>query len=362
MMKECRTVALSLALSVFCVQWGSCAMPPPEFQTVPRSSVIVRIDGRDITKDRVLREAKVLMVLNMNKHRRTKTDRSDNGTFRHSCESGCQRAINRAVVARYAAEHALTNSSATMKRITRQFERQYGVRSKTLKRWHTLDDLKFMVGKNASLLDDEVNARATYHTVTNYIVSSGPIVVADSEVTNYQQSIVRYNARMAQTNAVIFARATNVWQKIVGKTLTFEQAATNFSEDVYIADGCEWGTFSRDQLTDDPELLAILPTLKVGDVTPPVESDGGLAIVRLDEIMENKNFTFSRVFFRLPMFFDEVSAEEARAQLREQAEKKLLKTELDAVRAKMKIEYPSGTNLFGKGCAPLRITKEDLAD
>lgn len=351
----------AVALLFFGIACSVSGNPPPTFQGLDRRAVIVRIDGKDVTKGDVLREAKVFVTLNMNKKRRTKMQRNENAFFRRWCVEGADLAVNRAVVGRYAREHGLANSTNLLNQVTRQIERRYGVKSKKLKRWHSFNDLKFMLGKNASLLDAEVSARATYQTVTNHIVSANPIIITPEMIAKRISSIERYNQRMAGTNALVYARATNVWRRIVAKELTFEQAATNYSEDVYIADGCEWGTFGSDQLADDPAVLKMLPTLKVGDITPPVESDGGLAIVRLDEILEKK-YTFSRVFFRLPVFFDLETSDQARCRLREDATQALIKRELDATKAMMRIEYPNGTNLFEKGSAPLKITKGDLAD
>jgi len=351
-----------MAMIGMCVGGWSPAAPAPGFQALSRSAVVVKIDGREVTKGEIERQARTVMVLNMNKQRRTKVEKSDISLFRRQCASGSDIVVNRACIAKYAEEHGLTNSVENVTRVTRRIERQFGVRSKKLKRWHNLDDLKYMLGKNAPILDQEVVARASFQTVTNFILTSKPVVVTGESVTNRIKAICRYNERMTATNALIFAQATNVWKRIISKELTFEQAATNYSEDAYLDMGCEWGTFSRDQIADDPSVLAILPNLKVGDITPPLESDGGLGILRLDEIEQDKNFTFSRVFFKLPMFFDVESPEQARAVLLEKAQENLIRNELSATRAKMRIEYPSGTNLFAKGSAPLKVTKEDLAD
>lgn len=352
---------VSLLLSV-CASYLFSATPIPDFQNLAMTSVVVRIDGLDITKRDIVQNAKVLMTLTMNKSRHTKIGSAEQKLFSRQCRLGRQIAENRAIVSRYAQGHSLSNSHERVERIIRQVERQFGVRSKKLKRRHNLGDLKYMLGPNAGRLDAEIMARATYETVTNFILTTFPVIVTDVMISNRIASIVSYNQRMTVTNELVYARATNVWKRILQRELTFEQAATNFSEDVYIDIGCEWGTFSLDQLADDPSVLAILPSLKIGGVTPPLESDGGLAILRLDAIEQGKNYTFSRVFFRLPMFFDQETQEEAAACLKRQMEMDLVRRKLEETRAKMRFEYPCGTNLFANGSALLRITKEDLSD
>ena len=127
---------------------------------------------------------------------------------------------------------------------------------------------------------------------------------------------------------------------------TFEDAAKAYSEDAYLAYGCEWGLFTREQLSDEAEVLKLLPTLKVGDVTPPVESDGGLAILRMDASDDPDNVAFSRVFFRLPMFYTQETTAEARTALKEELSRERISETLKDVASKLKIEYPDGTNVF----------------
>lgn len=349
----------------FALLFNVCAFAverPPAFQALPRSSVLIVVDGAKLTKDDALRQAKTFMALAMNKGRRTHVGKSERRIFRSLCQTADVRFRDRIMLRRYATERGIRASTNLVSSVTRQIERQYGVRSKKLNRWHNLDDLKYMLGRNAAILDDEVRARADYIAVTNHILTTHPPVVTDEAITNRLQFIRVLNNRAASTNALVYARATNVWQKIVGKELTFEQAATNFSEDVYLDMGCEWGSFGLDQLADDPAVLEVLPKLKVGDITAPLPSDCGLAILRLDDIEDDKTYTFSRVFFRLPVFYETETSEQARETLLVAETKKIIERELEAVRRKMKIEYPSGTNLFDKACAPLAITKEDLAD
>ena len=256
------------------------------------------------------------MTLYMNKSRTTKIGPRERRIFARACYQSVARRLNAAAVARYADENALATSSNLVSECVRDFEQKYGVRSKKLKRWHTVDDLKYMLRENAGYVDRRIAEHARHIVVTNHIATAHPVVVTDKMVTERLASITKGNQEAAQTNALIFAQATNVWKKILGGKMTLEAAATKYSQDAYIDEGCEWGTFSLDQIADDPNLLMLLPTLKPCSITPPIESDNGLAIIRLDEMSEDKkNYTFSRIFFQLPMFFDEETPDEARATI-----------------------------------------------
>ena len=359
-----KTLALVFLAFVGCRRDASetaegAALPPPQKSASAASttrkaaskaasdgSVVVCIDGQPLTRRDVVRNGKVMLTLNMNKMRRTKIGKKDWEYLSRYCAEAAKREVGRAAVRRYLADHRLTPDSNVVARLTRAFVRRYGVKSKKLKRWHTVDDLKYMLGTNAFRVDAEIRDRVDYATVTNAILAANPVVVTEPMVQKRLKEIADYNARAEATNAVVFARATNVWQKIVGKEITFEDAAKAYSEDAYLAYGYEWGLFTREQLSDEAEVLKLLPTLKVGDVTPPVESDGGLAILRMDASDDPDNVAFSRVFFRLPMFYTQETPAEARTALKEELSRELISETLKDVASKLKIEYPDGTNVF----------------
>lgn len=301
------------------------------------------------------------MTLQMNKSRTTRIGRRERKSFVQDCYQSIPRLINAAAVKAYAEENSVSIPSNVLADCTRDFSQRYGVYSKKLKRRHTVDDLKYMLGGNSWYVDQSVLEHARYIAVTNAIISAGSIDISDKMVSDRIKSIVRGNEIVAKTNALIYARATNVWSQIAQGKMSFDVAATNYSEDVYIKDGSEWGTFTLDQIADDLKLLVMIPTMEVGGITPPIESDNGLAIIRIDERSEDrKTYTFSRIFFRLPISYDVETPDEARETLIIEAKRDLVRTTLDAQRKKLKVEYPCGAELFAKGSAPLVIKKGDL--
>ena len=327
---------------------GQVAAEAPSCSILTNDFVAVRIDGKDLTRSDIIRDGRVVLQLNLNKLRKTKIQQREKKALERYCKTAVGREIAKTAVAKYVMERNLSLPTNVLVRATHRFEAQYGAYSRKLKRRHNIKDLKYMLGKNAHYADEMVRDMAIFEVMTNDLIHSAGIVISDKMVSDRQEQITKANARAAATNACIFAKATNVWQKIVAKELTFEEAASKYSEDEYIQDGCEWGTFSHDQLADEDAILALLPTIKTGDITPPVESDGGLAILRKDEDDSDKTYSFSRVFFRLPYFYDEETPEQARAALYEEKCGELIKATLREYIGKLKIEYPDGTNLVWK--------------
>ena len=310
--------------------------------------VAVRIDGRDITRKDIIDNGRAAMLLNMNKARKTKIRKREILAVERYCRSAVNRELAKAAVAKYVNERGLSVSSNELKRATQKFERQYGVMSRKLRRSHRLADLKYMLKDRAYVADQMIMDMAMFEVMTNDLISTSKTVVTDDMIRRRLEYIDAANFSAAATNAQVFATATNVWRKITSGELTFEDAAQKYSEDEYIGDGCEWGCFTREQLEDDTAVLELLPTLKTGDITPPVESDGGLAILRKDEDDNPKTYSFSRVFFRLPYFFDKETPEAAREMIAVQMTKDLVQGTIRDYVGKLNVEYPDGTNMVWK--------------
>lgn len=323
-------------------------------QTNRSEVVAVRIDGKDLTRSEILRNGKVILQLNMNRARQKNIRKREVQALEKYCRTAVSREIAKAAVERYIKDRDIQVSTSIISQVTKRFESQYGVMSMKLRRRHKINDLKYMLGKNARCLDEMIMETARFAAMTNDVIKSTNIDISSEEVEKRLKSIKDGNEKVIAITKDIYEKATNVWKKILAKELTFEAAATKYSEDEYISDGCEWGCFTRDQLDGEDALLALLPNLKAGDITPPLDSDAGLAIIRKDPDDNDKTYSFSRVFFKLPYFYEEETNEQARDVLIKRKQVELIKKVLDENTAKLKIDYPDGTNMVWK------ITQKDF--
>ena len=320
----------------------------------PRDVIAVRIDGKDLTRGEVVRNGRVVLQLNMNKARKTKIRKREINALEKYCRAAVRKEISKTAVARYIKDRNIQIPTGIVMQVSRRFEAQYGANSKKLKRRHTVEDLKFMLGKNAFRLDEMIMETALYVAMTNDVIQNAKYNISEEQIEERLKSIKNGNQRAASLTREIFEKATNVWNKITSGELSFEDAASKFSEDEYIKEGCEWGCFTREQLEGEDNVLALLPKLKTGDITPPLESDEGLAILRKDEDDNNSTYSFSRIFFKLPYFYEDETPEEARKVLKKQKWSEIIKATIDENIAKLKVEYPNGTNIVWK------ITKQDF--
>jgi hypothetical protein len=300
------------------------------------------------------------MRLAMNKRRQKHVDERILSVFRNLCRNSIRRHIAQRVVAEYAKANDIKVSEAVVSNMTKRFELKYAIRSKALGRMQRVDDLCKISGSDGVAIERDIIAAARYLAVTNAILHENPVTVSPEEVKRRLSRIEMYNIRVRATNDLVFAKATNIWRKVVAGEITFEDAARKHSEDIYIAQGSEWGSFSKDLLGDETELLTLLPKMKIGDITPPIQSDAGLAIIRYDSKDPRDIYTFSRVFFRLAEPFCEETRLEAESEIRQGREVQEIKRVLKNFENKLEIQYPSGTNLFSRAGENFKITPEDL--
>ena len=209
-----------------------------------------------------------------------------------------------------------------------------------------------------SLLRQMVRRELIAKQVHKVFLKATQVAVPASEVQERQRIRVDFNVRAAATNAIVYARATNCWQQIVGGKLTFVEAAEKFdeTEERNRLEDAVWGEFALKAFAEEEEreLVGWLRKMEVGDVTPPVEGDNGLVVVKLLGYGEEKSdggertYRLARIFFRLHEVWEPQTDEEMAADLKSIAERerwqKFLSRELESV----KIEFPAGAEAFGE--------------
>lgn len=255
--------------------------------------------------------------------------------IRRQYESGYPKYwIEDTVLAQYAAAEKLTVPEALFADYkAKAFE---GLRVKGDK---TFDDLLKVPGVQADHLTQQVKAEALRQVVTDHLFAQNPTNIPDSYVGEQLENIRDYNARMTLTNAIVYARATNVWNRLkAGEAFVkLVQEATEV-EDERNENG-EWGTFDLSAFDQEPALKAALAALKPGEFTPPVEGDNALMIARLNERDEVGGLDISRIVFRLPLFYTAAPREEILKAAYDKYRKALFARKLKALLKNAVIKY-----------------------
>jgi len=165
--------------------------------------------------------------------------------------------------------------------------------------------------------------------------------VTEGELNEASRRLSKYAEAVAEASAAAWVKATNAWQAVCSG-MDFAVAAKTYSEGSD-GDSCEWGTFPAAALSDSPALLSLLPNLKEGDVTPPVEGDNGIVVVRLkgvDKSGDGPVYSMDRMFFMLPEDAPTMSRGELAQHLAADKRSKALAEAMRERRAAMKVVRP----------------------
>ena len=182
-----------------------------------------------------------------------------------------------------------------------------------------LNFLKKFTEEERQTLEKRIAIESTAEAVRIWHEKNYPCSLSADEIAKYRTRQRAYNERAAATNALIFAQATNICRQLASG-LSFEAAVNQYSTDEGEAEGGEWGDFNIDDFKDEPQLKAVVASLKPGDISEPVEGDGGLMIVKLNDYVKDVNgetrLSLSRIFLHLPEFYPELDDQAFAAELK----------------------------------------------
>jgi len=218
-------------------------------------------------------------------------------------------------------------------------------------------------------IEDRVEKEATVFAVKRDFLEKTDVMATQEEIDKYFARYVKYNNDCAATNVAVWSMASNIWQQALAG-VDFVDLANKYSEDENQTENAKWDSFKLEDLKDYPDVYRLQRFFKRGYVSPPVEGDNGLMIVRIDEVMEDDEevedenyvptpdteYVISRIFLHLPLFIETVTKDEF---ARQATEAKKIKAFEDMVRdliGGMRIEFPSGVDIF----APPEMDTDDI--
>ena len=237
-----------------------------------------------------------------------------------------------------------------------------------------------------STAESRIKIEATCAKVRKTYLEQNPVVLDNAEVDAFLNRVKNYNVMANATNDIVWATATNIWERIKGGE-DFKSIAGDLTEDEAERDESgEWGIYSLGDLEKEDEgaLAMALSTLNVGEVTPPVESDNGIAIVHVDAITDahgnelsvsgasrpfSAKYELSRIYLRLAQTYEIPDREECEAEIKAYKEQEsFVKFASDLIKDDG-VVYPCGKMVFTNAEERLRmpqmlmqegVTKEDI--
>ena len=206
------------------------------------------------------------------------------------------------------------------------------------------DDLMNIPGFSRELWEDQVVSEARRIAMNSYWLKSEPANLPADYADKVLADLAKWHENMAKTNALQYAKATNVWEKLNAGADFVKTARINTEKTDEIEDNCEWGTIDDKFLADEPVLLGLLKKMKIGEYTPPVDADGGILIVRLDALDKDEGYTVSRIFFRKGNILRPASRTAIEADGKKKYAERLFQRKLGELVKKAKVTISSAGN------------------
>ena len=137
--------------------------------------------------------------------------------------------------------------------------------------------------EEAALLDQMMKDAILSHDVQEDMLKRADLAVSDQELAATLARFERIYKTAVATNTLVYATASNAYERILSHEITFEEAFQDYNQDDAAEDDGSWCTISLNQLTQDDQyaLAERLRTAKPGDVFPPMELDNALCIVKV---------------------------------------------------------------------------------
>lgn len=206
-----------------------------------------------------------------------------------------------------------------------------------------------------------IAVEATCAKVRRTYLSQNPVTVKKDEAEAFLKRVVDYNARAEATNVLVWAKASNLWEQVKGGE-DFKLLARKFTEVVSEQDDDgSWGVYSLGDLekAEEGAVAQKLATLAVGETTPPVELDNGVAIVRIDGVSDSHGnplpsgarpfsalYELSRIYLRLALTYEIPEANESESEMRAYHEQVAFAKFTSGLIEKDGVEYPCGKEVF----------------
>ena len=300
----------------------------------PKVGVLLSVAGRDLTVSNL--NAKVEMMGRVRSLSGKPVPAEELKRWKAGLkESYPEVFITQAVLADYAQLKGIQIKKATLSYYQKKAVKR--LRSPKIKKY---SQLRKKVGSLAPMLDERITEEALVNEVRKFISNENPTNFPPEFVKLRCQQQKDYNARMTLTNAVIYARATNVWEQLKGGADFVEMVRKYTEIEAEVAEKGELGVLGLKQVQGEPMFEKALGELKVGEFSGPIEGDNGLMIIRMDtKDVARDEYGISRIYFRLPMFVKVLSEKQMEKRLRKEHNERIVGEKIAELVRSAKVEY-----------------------
>lgn len=327
--------------------------PVAVIDTLAPTSVVIRINGEDVTKEQFsCRERVRVKVWAISKGLKPDTENAETRKFLlQNRARTLGEIVKNVLIGQYARAEGIQPDAKAVAEQERKWLRR--LKKPNAAFTAAVASLGEAEGEMLTRVvrEEALTMAALVHSTSNDLYH-----VTDQEYTNRVEFVKQWNARTDETNAAVRARALQAKKEIQAGAF-FADVAKKYA-DFAPEDGEAWETFHLDEFDGDDPLGQWLARSDTGDISDPIDLDDGISIVGLkskyvSDISEsNKPPVYAYEVVRCPFYAYEklddfegdrkAIIEDIIDTRREQAMKELhARLTKDA-----KIEFPCGNNLF----------------
>lgn len=316
--------------------------PKPKSKPVPKSRILARVNGIDITRAKLDRHVEFMAVLLKNKNP-TITPAKLKAFKAKSLKRLSNELLLKTMLSTCLANSNVTVSAEMRQSVERDFARNYGKKKQS---YAQIKDVVASAGYSSEL-EDSLAFESKFKTFVTTVYSNRYYVTED-QVGKYRERVGNFNRIATATNQQNRALAQKALERVKSGE-NFAKLADELSQDPEKQPGGLVGQCDEHDFEDAKQVWVAVSSLKVGGTTEVIDLEDGFAIYRVDarktaEQSESgaEALVLSRIFFRRAFTFPAQSDEEFREDIERELRAKLFNDIVRAFRAQSKIEHPEG--------------------
>lgn len=307
-----------------------CDKAPDKNSSAVEVESIVSVNGKCLTRE--MQNRRVEMMIQLQMICRPKSTAADLAKLRRQLEkSYVDLFVDDVILKDYMAANGIVIPEKVVER-SRAGALRYCKAAK-IKSWA---DLLEKLGDHAAEFEDQVAIEMRRTAVFEKWASDNPTNLPPNFASSEIERIKLHNTHMDMTNVIVYARATNVWQKLEAGADFGEMAAQWSEVKTERDDRGDWGALDWRQIESDPLLYKYAKSLEIGKFSPPIEADNTLMILRVDK-RDEKECKMSRIVFLLPMYWKVPTEAEIVETLQKAHAKRICKSKFVELRKAAKI-------------------------
>ena len=338
---------MKLCLFVFCILLSPSLLlatstnKKPIRADVPLPSVLVHVNGTDITRAQLERYSDMMVAFLKNSKKNVSAELV--AKFRkRNLKPFSDNLYRRRVISTCLAHSNIVELAEARAAVEKEYLQKFGKRKQTFAELQkVIEDAGFKKEFHDNFTYD-VRFESFIRTVY-----SNDFYITQEKVDQVRTNLNAYNKRASATNEVNVALAKSLLERLK-KGEDFAKLADVYSADEDKNAGGDLGECDESDFVEEPYIWRMLTKMKDGDVSEMIETEEGYAIYKVvqhktaeQSLTGDPALVVSRIFLRRAYIFPEQTNEELWSDVEKETRTKLYSNIYKKFRAQSTVSYPN---------------------